>query len=85
MKDSNSQDLVISISSPLIFLTAYLQNTDPEEQEYHPAQRLKKKYNYVEKSYDKHAHEVNSIMSNLDKSDFELLLELEKCASFNSF
>ncbi len=60
-------------------------DTDPEVQEYHPAQRLKKIYNFIKKSYDKHAHEVNSIMSYLDKSDFEMLLELEKCTSFNSF
>lgn len=60
-------------------------NLDPEVNEYHPAQRLSNIYAHVGKAYDKHKHDVNSIMSHLDRSDFEMLLELEKCASFNTF
>ncbi|MDE5663674.1 MAG: DUF4276 family protein [Muribaculaceae bacterium] len=60
-------------------------DTDPETTIYHPAQRLKEIYRSVHMDYDKHSQEVNSIMSHLDKQDFELLLELDRCASFNSF
>ena len=58
---------------------------DPEEKEFHPAARLKKIYNHIGKDYDKHAHEVNSIMSKIEKGDFEMLLALGKCESFRRF
>ncbi|MDE5806478.1 MAG: hypothetical protein K2H76_00040, partial [Muribaculaceae bacterium] len=58
---------------------------DPEITEYHPARRLKEIYRLIGLDYDKHAGEVNSIMSKLEKSDFELLLELNKCPSFKVF
>ncbi|MDE6339527.1 MAG: DUF4276 family protein [Muribaculaceae bacterium] len=58
---------------------------DPETTVYHPAQRLTDIYEHVGKIYDKHKHDVNSIMSHFDKTDFQLLLDLDKCASFNAF
>ena len=58
---------------------------DPEVLEFHPAKRLKKIYNHVDLDYDKHEHQINSIMSHLDKQDFEFLLDMEKCSSFNAF
>lgn len=63
----------------------YDMDSDPETTVYHPAQRLKEIYRSVNKDYDKHSQEVNSIMSHLDKQDFELLLELDRCESFNRF
>ena len=58
---------------------------DPESIEFHPAGRLKGIYGLAGKNYDKHAHEVNAIMSHIEKRDFEFLLELEKCESFKNF
>lgn len=60
-------------------------DSDPETSEYHPAKRLTGIYNNIGRVYDKHKHDVNSIMSHLEKIDFELLLALDKCASFNAF
>lgn len=60
-------------------------DADVEDIEYHPAELLKDIYTHVGKGYGKHASEVNSIMSHLDKEDFEMLLDLPKCASFNRF
>lgn len=60
-------------------------DTDPEITIYHPAQRLADIYSHVNEVYDKHRHDVNSIMSHLNKTDFEMLLEFDKCISFNSF
>ncbi|MBD5356467.1 MAG: DUF4276 family protein [Bacteroides sp.] len=58
---------------------------DPETKYYHPVKWMEKIYKHFGSNYRKHEKEVNSIMSNLDKSDFETLFRSGKCASFNSF
>lgn len=58
---------------------------DPEICFYHPTKRLKKIYGHIGLYYSKREKQVNSIMSHLDKPDFELLLDLPKCPSFNAF
>lgn len=58
---------------------------DPESSEFHPAKKLKDIYALVGKNYDKHSHDINSIMSFLQKDDFLKLLSQKKCESFNSF
>lgn len=60
-------------------------DNDPETTEYHPETCLKKICKYVGSDYDKHAHEVNAIMSHISKADFEKLLTLDKCDSFKKF
>lgn len=58
---------------------------DPESSVFHPAKKVKDIYAKVGKNYDKHSHDINSIMSHLDKDDFLMLMELNKCKSFNHF
>lgn len=69
----------------LLDVLSYDLELDPEIVEFQPAKRLKEIYNHVNLDYDKHGHEINSIMSHLNKDDFQMLFDLEKCASFNSF
>ncbi len=58
---------------------------DPELEIFHPAVTLKKIYQHIGADYRKHSSEVEAIMSKLMKSDFELLLEMNKCDSFQRF
>ena len=58
---------------------------DPETCIFHPAKLLKDIFVEIGSGYDKHSHEVNSIMSYLDKGDFEMLIESGHCASFKTF
>lgn len=60
-------------------------NKDPEICFYHPTKRLKKIYGHIGSYYSKREDQVISIMSHLEKPDFQLLLDLNKCASFNAF
>lgn len=73
----NQQSLLDNLSFNL--------DKDPELEEFHPAKRLKEIYNNVQLDYTKHAHQINAIMSNLEKDDFQMLLDLDKCPSFNAF
>ncbi len=60
-------------------------DADVETNEYHPVNLLDRIYKSIGRGYDKHLSEVNSIMGRLDKTDFEMLLSLPKCNSFNHF
>ena len=60
-------------------------DSDVETGEYHPVNLLDRIYRSIGRGYDKHVAEVNSIMRHLDKSDFEMLLSLPQCNSFNNF
>ncbi len=60
-------------------------DADPEITEFHPALRLKRIYNHIGSNYDKHAAEINSIMSNITKQDITKLLTSGKCNSFKMF
>lgn len=58
---------------------------DQETTVYHPAEMLSNIYQNIGKRYCKHEGDVNSIMSKLERNDFEMLLQLPKCNSFNTF
>lgn len=58
---------------------------DVETTEYHPACMLDNIYKTIGLRYDKHSSDVNSIMGNLDLSDFQMLLCMPKCDSFKRF
>lgn len=60
-------------------------NKDPENYFYHPSKRLKKIYGHIGLYYSKREDQVHSIMSHIEKTDFQMLLDLDKCASFNAF
>lgn len=60
-------------------------DADQETTIYHPAGQLKEIYRTIGKNYDKHSGDVCSIMAKLEKTDFEMLLDLPKCKSFNQF
>lgn len=60
-------------------------DADVETNEYHPVNLLDRIYKSIGRGYGKHASEVNSIMGHLEKSDFEMLLSLPQCNSFNHF
>lgn len=60
-------------------------NEDPENTIYHPAKLLCDILNCGNMSYGKHKHDIEAIMSVLEKSDFEQLLNSGKCRSFADF
>jgi glucan biosynthesis protein len=62
-----------------------LENTDPETTIFNPATILSKVFNLAEKNYSKRQGEINSIISHLNKEDYQSFLDTEKCMSFNIF
>ncbi len=60
-------------------------NIDPEQTVYNPTTVLKRIYQLVGKTYDKHQGEIDAFISHLSKRDYELFLESDKCQSFNAF
>lgn len=58
---------------------------DPEVTFFHPAADLQKIYSLVGKDYDKSKSGINSLVSHIEKSDYEELLHSEKCSSFKEF
>lgn len=57
---------------------------DPESI-FHPAVALEKILNSVGLRYGKHEKELESLLSKITREDYFLLLESEKCMSFNRF
>jgi hypothetical protein len=62
-----------------------LSAVDPETTFFHPAEAVKKVLKLAGQSYDKHAEEIQAMMSPLTKQDFIMLRDSGKCASFASF
>lgn len=62
-----------------------LENTDPETTIFNPATTLSKIFNLVDKNYGKRQGEIDSIISHLNKTDYQAFLNTEKCMSFNVF
>jgi hypothetical protein len=62
-----------------------LSEIDPEKTIYNPTTILKRIYQLVGKSYDKHQGQIDAFVSHLTKRDYELFLESDKCHSFNEF
>ena len=58
---------------------------DPEMNIYHPAVVLKKLFEISGKTYDKHTDDVEKIISQLMRSDYEQLYNSGKCRSFHEF
>lgn len=58
---------------------------DPETSFYHPAVVLSNIFNLGGKSYDKHKNEIEKIISQLMREDFEQLYCSGKCQSFKQF
>lgn len=61
------------------------ESIDPEITFFHPTREVETLLSKVNKSYDKHAKEVNSLLGNIKKEDFEQLDMDSKCASFSHF
>lgn len=65
-----------------------LQYFNPEEkleEIYHPAEVVKAITGISGTPYDKHASQVNSIMTNIEWNDYNDLYQSNRCPSFNSF
>jgi hypothetical protein len=62
-----------------------LVDIDPEKTIYNPTTILKRIYQLVGKTYDKHQGEIDAFIKHLTKRDYELFLESDKCHSFNEF
>jgi hypothetical protein len=62
-----------------------LANSDPETQFFHPAVTLGKIYDLVGMKYDKKQGHIESIVGQTTRTDFEQLLESDKCQSFKDF
>lgn len=60
-------------------------SADVETSVYHPADTLDRIYGLSGNKYDKHKSDANSILSYLEKDDFERLYESGNCASFRKF
>ena len=43
------------------------------------------RYKLVDKKYGKHAEDINQIVNQISKEDYEVLLARNKCNSFNTF
>ncbi len=62
-----------------------LNAVDPETSFIHPANQIKQIMQLIEQDYDKHGHEVGSLMGLTSREDFLDLRDSGKCASFASF
>lgn len=62
-----------------------LRNIDPEQSIYNPTTVLKRIYQLVGKTYNKHQGEIDTFINLMSKRDYELFLESDKCQSFNAF
>ena len=62
-----------------------LSETDPEITFLHPAETVKEILKIVNESYRKQASEVESLVSCIEKQDFEDLQNSQKCNSFKEF
>ncbi len=62
-----------------------LEETDPETTFFHPAVTLGNILRLVGRDYKKKEGDIEMLISNLQKTDYQLLLEAEKCDSFNQF
>lgn len=67
------------------FSRVFDESCDPEVTIYHPANVINDIFGLVGKSYDKHNTDVNSIVSFLEKKDFQDLYKSGKCESFRLF
>ncbi|RGR45217.1 hypothetical protein DWY45_18600 [Phocaeicola plebeius] len=62
-----------------------LENDDPEITYYHPARIMGDIYGLIGSKYDKHESDVSSLVSCLEKEDYNNLIESVKCSTFTSF
>lgn len=60
-------------------------DADIEQTIFHPADTLNEVFMLSGDTYDKHKSDANSILSCIDKSDFELLYNSGRCQSFRLF
>jgi len=58
---------------------------DPETAFFHPSPKLTELLSTIGKSYNKSKADVNSFVSYIDKTDYQNLLDSEKCGSFKDF
>lgn len=62
-----------------------LENNDPEVTYYHPAKIIGDIYGLIGSKYDKHESDVSSLVSCLEKEDYNNLIKSFKCSTFTSF
>lgn len=62
-----------------------IENDDPEITYYHPAKIMGDIYGLIGSKYDKHESDVSSLVSFLEKEDYNNLIESFKCSTFTSF
>lgn len=62
-----------------------LENHDPEATVFHPATVLNDIYNLIGQKYKKHEGDIEAILNLTERTDFENLLNKDKCQSFNQF
>lgn len=58
---------------------------DPETSFFHPSKKLEELFSSVGKSYNKSKGSVSSFESQIEKTDYQNLLDGSKCNSFNNF
>jgi hypothetical protein len=61
------------------------QTIDPETTFVHPAEIIKAILKTINENYGKHASEVESLVSHINKQDFEALEQSNRCHSFKTF
>lgn len=62
-----------------------LEELDPEEEVFHPAKLISEIMALVAEGYDKKKGEVNKFMGRINKEDFNVLFESNKCKTFKQF
>ena len=62
-----------------------LEKIDPEKEVFHPASLLEKIYGLVGEKYQKHKGDIEALTYHFDRETIEILLQRDKCNSFNVF
>jgi transcriptional regulator of NAD metabolism len=62
-----------------------LTDIDPETDIFHPYPVVGKIFGLVELSYKKRREDVNKIVGNFNRDDYQTLLDRDACQSFNQF
>jgi len=62
-----------------------IETDDPETTFFHPSVQLAKLFSSIGKSYDKSKEDVDQLANQIEKTDYQNLLESPKCNSFNAF
>ncbi len=62
-----------------------LDSIDPENEFFHPANTMEQVFGLADRAYKKKEGDIEAGITSLSKSDYQSLLDSNKCASFRQF